>query len=60
MTDPADEIVIDSLHEYKGKQLKAIDKTGIDQGNLSEAVKTQFQPLYAFPQGKARRHCRRV
>ena len=48
LTDPADEFVVDSLREYKGKQLKAIDKTGIDQGNLSEAVKTQFQPLCAF------------
>lgn len=45
LTDPADEFVVDSLHEYKGKQLKAIDKAGIDQSNLSDDVRKQFQPL---------------
>lgn len=45
LTDPADEFVVDSLHEYKGKQLKAIDKAGIDQTKLSDEVKTKFQPL---------------
>ncbi len=45
LTDPADEFVVDSLHEYKGKQLKAIDKAGIDQSNLGDDVKQKFQPL---------------
>jgi molecular chaperone HtpG len=45
LTDPADEFVVDSLHEYKGKTLKAIDKVGIDQTNISDEKKTQFQPL---------------
>ena len=48
LTDPADEFVVDSLHEYKGKQLKAIDKVGIDQTNLSDETKIQFQPLLAY------------
>ena len=48
LTDPADEFVVDSLHEYKGKTLKAIDKVGIDQANLSDEKKKEFQPLLDF------------
>ena len=48
LTDPADEFVIDSLPEYKGKHLKAVDKVGIDQANLSDEVKKQFQPLLDY------------
>jgi molecular chaperone HtpG len=48
LTEPADEFVVDSLHEYKGKQLKAIDKVGIDQSNLSDETKKQFQPLLDY------------
>ena len=45
LTDPADEFVVDSLHEYKGKQLKAIDRVGADAGSVGEETKKQFQPL---------------
>ncbi len=48
LTEPADEFVVDSLHEYKGKNLKAIDKVGIDQANISDEQKTQFQPLLDY------------
>jgi len=48
LTDPADEFVFTSLHEYKGKTLKAIDKVGMDQSNLSDEVKKQFQPLLDY------------
>ena len=48
LTDPADELVLDSLHEYNGKSLKAIDKVGIDQANLSDELKKQFQPLLDY------------
>jgi len=48
LTDPADEFVVDSLREYKGKTLKAIDKVGIDQSDLSDDVKQQFQPLLDY------------
>ena len=48
LTDPADEFVVSSLHEYKGKHLKAIDKVGIEQANLPEETKTRFQPLCAY------------
>ncbi|MBI3822068.1 MAG: molecular chaperone HtpG [Planctomycetes bacterium] len=48
LTDPADEFVVDSQHEYKGKQLKAIDKAGIDQTNISDDTKKRFQPLLDY------------
>ena len=48
LTEPADEFVVDALHEYKGKTLKAIDKVGIDQANISDEKKTQFQPLLDY------------
>ena len=48
LIDPADEFVVDSLHEYKGKQLKAIDKAGIDQSQLSDEKKKQFQSLLSY------------
>jgi molecular chaperone HtpG len=52
LTEPADEFVVDSLHEYKGKQLKAIDKVGIDQSNISDETKKQFQPLLDYVKEK--------
>ena len=45
LTDPADEFVVDGLHEYKGKQLKAIDKTGVDAAGVSDEARQKFQPL---------------
>jgi molecular chaperone HtpG len=45
LTDPAEEFVVQGLFEYKGKQLKAIDKVGIDEANISDDKKKQFQPL---------------
>jgi molecular chaperone HtpG len=48
LTDPADEFVVDSLQVYKDKPLKAIDKVGIDQSNLTDDVKKQFQPLLDY------------
>lgn len=48
LTEAADEFVIDSLHEYKDKNLKAIDKAGIDQSNISNDAKKRFQPLLDY------------
>jgi molecular chaperone HtpG len=48
LTEPADEFVVDSLHEYKGKALKAIDKAGIDQANVSDDDKKKYQPLLDY------------
>ena len=36
------------MFEYKGKTLKALDKVGIDESNISEDKKKQFQPLLDF------------
>jgi molecular chaperone HtpG len=48
LTDPADEFVVQGLFEYKGKQLKAIDKVGVDESNIGDDKKKQFQPLLDF------------
>jgi molecular chaperone HtpG len=48
LTEPADEFVVDSLHEYKGKNVKAIDKAGIDQANVSDDDKKKYQPLLDY------------
>jgi molecular chaperone HtpG len=48
LTDPADEFVLQGLFEYKGKNLKAVDKVGVDAGAVSEDKKKQFQPLLDF------------
>jgi molecular chaperone HtpG len=45
LTDPADEFVVESLNQYKGKSFQAIDKVGADAEAIDETVKTQFQPL---------------
>jgi molecular chaperone HtpG len=48
LTDPADEFVIDGLHEYKGKHLKAIDKAGIEAAAVGEDLKKSLQPLLDY------------
>ncbi len=48
LTEPADEFVVDSLHEYKGKNLKAIDKAGVDQANINDDDKKKYQPLLDY------------
>jgi molecular chaperone HtpG len=48
LTEAADEFVIESVREYKGKVLKAIDKVGLDQANISDEQKTRLQPLLDY------------
>jgi molecular chaperone HtpG len=52
LTDPIDEFVVQSLTEYKGKKLKAIDKGELDGANLDEEQKKRFQPLLDFMKEK--------
>jgi molecular chaperone HtpG len=52
MTDPADELVTQALHEYKGKRLKAADRGALDQGEIGEDVKREFGPLLEYLKGK--------
>jgi molecular chaperone HtpG len=48
LTEPADEFVADSMREYKGKKLRAIDKAGLDQAGVSDELKTTYQPLLDY------------
>jgi molecular chaperone HtpG len=45
LTDPADEFVVDSLGQYKGKSFQAIDKVGAETDAIDDATKTKYQPL---------------
>lgn len=45
LVDPADEVVVDSLREYKGKAFQAIDRAGADATEIDEAVKKKYEPL---------------
>src|SRR5262249_17823962 len=44
-TEPVDELVTQSLGEYKGKKLKAIDKGALSADAIPEEKKTRLQPL---------------
>jgi molecular chaperone HtpG len=44
LTDPADEFVIESLGQYKGKSFQAIDKVS-DESTIDEAAKTKYAEL---------------
>jgi molecular chaperone HtpG len=48
LDDPVDEFVVDSLHQYKDKHLKAVDKGGLDQADIAEDRKKEFQPLLDY------------
>jgi molecular chaperone HtpG len=52
LTDPADEIVIDHLHEFKGKHIKAIDRGVAETGEVSADEKQAFQPLLDYLKSK--------
>jgi molecular chaperone HtpG len=44
-TDPIDEFMVQSLTEFKGKRLKAVDKGQLGGAAVDEEKKKQFQPL---------------
>jgi molecular chaperone HtpG len=44
-TEPVDELVTQTLAEYKGKKLKAIDKGALSNDAIPEEKKTRFRPL---------------
>jgi molecular chaperone HtpG len=49
MTDAIDEFVLPSLHEYRGKQLKAADKGDLEGGEvIPEEEKKKFEPLFGY------------
>jgi molecular chaperone HtpG len=48
LTDPIDEFLVQSLTEFKGKRLKAVDKGQLDGAAVDEEKKKQFQPLLDY------------
>jgi molecular chaperone HtpG len=52
LTDPIDEFLVHSLPEYKGKQLKPVDKGQLDQAEIAADKKKTFQPLLDFMKEK--------
>jgi molecular chaperone HtpG len=49
LTDPIDEFVVSSFHEYKGKQLKAVDRGELEQEKSEEKDKAeQFKGLLEY------------
>jgi molecular chaperone HtpG len=52
LTEPIDEFVVQSLPEYKGKRLKAVDKGEITGSDIDEETKKRFQPLLDFMKEK--------
>jgi molecular chaperone HtpG len=52
LIDAADEIVIDSLHEYKGKHLKAVDRGSADASGISEERQAEFRPFLEYLKSK--------
>ena len=52
LTDPVDEFVVQSLTEYKGKKLKAVDKGALDGAAIDEEKKKGFQPLLDYIKGQ--------
>ncbi len=45
LTDPADEFVVDSLGQFKGKSFQAIDKVGAESDAIDDDTKNKYQPL---------------
>ena len=51
MTEPIDEFAVESLGEYKGKQLRAADK-GAPEASVDEAKKEKFKGLVELLKGR--------
>lgn len=46
--EPIDEFLTQSLHEYKGKKLKAIDQGKMDDSGIESSRKEEFKPLLDY------------
>ncbi len=51
LSDPADEFVVDSLWDYKGKKLKAVDRSE-DSGKVDDAQKEKLKDFVEFVKSK--------
>jgi molecular chaperone HtpG len=45
LTDPVDEYLVSTLHEYKGKRLKAVDRADAPAAEVDKDKQEQFKPL---------------
>jgi molecular chaperone HtpG len=45
LTEPIDEFLVQSLTEYKGKRLKAVDKGVVEGAEIDEETKKRYRPL---------------
>jgi molecular chaperone HtpG len=52
LTDPVDEFVVQSLTEFKGKKLKAVDKGEWEESGIDEEKKQRFKALLEFMKAK--------
>jgi molecular chaperone HtpG len=52
MTDPVDEFVTGTLHEFKGKKLQAVDRGESGKASVDEAKKKEFEPMLAWMKSK--------
>jgi molecular chaperone HtpG len=50
--EPIDEFLLQSLTEYKGKKLKAVDRGELDGATVDEAQKKRFQALLDYVKSK--------
>jgi molecular chaperone HtpG len=48
MTDPVDEWVVQSLHEYQGKSLKSAEKGELDLDKADETKQKDYKNLFSF------------
>jgi molecular chaperone HtpG len=48
LTDPIDDFVVQALHQYKDKPLRAADKGQTDEAEVDATKKEQFRPLLDF------------
>ncbi|GIW79030.1 MAG: chaperone protein HtpG [Gemmatales bacterium] len=48
LTEPIDSFMVESLTEYKGKKLKAVDKGELAPGEIPEEKKKKLQPLVDY------------
>jgi molecular chaperone HtpG len=51
MTDPVDEWVVQSLHEYDGKPLKSAEKGDLDLDTVDDGKKEAYNALFGFIKG---------
>jgi molecular chaperone HtpG len=54
LTDPVDEFMVSGLREYKGKQLRAVDRGGLDEEKPEEKAEEneKFKSLLEYLKGK--------